>query len=80
MQAYDGSIVVETGLLDRFAADPPDVPVLDDTLMLLRLLVNSGQFYVSSMVLYWVCAPHACTHTCTQSIYAYAPCTHICMV
>ena len=62
MQAYDGSIVVETELLDRFAADPPDVPVLDDTLMLLWLLVNSGQFYVSFMMLYWLYAPHACTH------------------
>ena len=31
-------------------------------------------------MLYWLYAPHACTHTCTQSIYAYAPCTHVCMV
>ena len=47
LQAYDGSIVIETELLDRFDSDPPDVPVLDDVLILLQLLVNSGQFYVS---------------------------------
>ena len=64
MQAYDGSIVVETELLDRFAADPPDVPVLDDTLMLLQLLVNSGQFYVSSGC---VLRMHAHTHAHTHA-------------
>ena len=40
---------METELLDRFVTDPPDVPVLDDVLILLRLLVDTGQFYVSSI-------------------------------
>ena len=38
--------------MDRFATDPPDVPVLDDVLMLLQLLVNTEQFYVSSTMPY----------------------------
>ena len=50
MQAYNGSIVIEAELLDRYASDPPNVPVLDDTLMLLQFLVNSGQFYVSYII------------------------------
>ena len=43
---------METELLDRFVTDPPDVPVLDDVLILLQLLVNNGQFYVSSITPY----------------------------
>ena len=40
---------MEAELLDRFVTDPPDVPVLDDVLIILQLLVNTGQFYVSSI-------------------------------
>ena len=59
-QAYDGSIVVEAELLDRFVTDPPDVPVLADVLMFLQLLVNSGQFHVSHA--------NTCIHTHTLSL------------
>ena len=62
-QAYNGSIVVEAELLDRFVTDPPDVPVLADVLMLLQLLVNSGQFHVSRA--------HKCIH-----LYAHIQHTH----
>ena len=51
LQAYDGSIVVEVELLERFPTDPPDVPTLSDVLIVLQSLVNTGQFYVSYIYL-----------------------------